>query len=304
MKSPSISSMTSWLPGRKSARKVTPRGQSTRIQAAQKTALELLASRKPLEEVLTALVRSVEEHCRGTIGSVLLLDEHGRLRHGAAPGLPDEYNNAIDGLAIGPSVGSCGTAAYTGKRVIAEDIASDPKWTDYKDLAAQFGLRAAWSQPIFSADKKVLGTFAMYYREPRRPDPPDEEFIEVAAHIASVAIEAKRAEEALRENESRLRQIIDLVPHMIFAKDHAGRFLLANRPVLEAYGKTHEELIGKRHGDIHSGEHEVSKMLSDDRKVMDSGEPKFIPEENFTDERGNLRILQTTKIPYKQPGSD
>ena len=304
MKGPSISSVRSWFPGRRSFKKVTPRGQSARIQAAQKTALELLATRKPLQEVLTALVQSVEAHCRGTIGSVLLLDEHGCLRHGAAPGLPDEYNAMVEGIEIGPKVGSCGTAAYTGKRVIIEDILTSELTEGYRDVVERFNLRAVWSQPIFSAEHKVLGTFALYYRETRRPGPADEEFIETAAQLASVAIETKRTEEALRENESRLRQIIDLVPHMIFAKDGEGRILLANRTQLEAYGMTREELIGKRHADIHSGEHEVAKMLADDRKVMDSGRPKFIPEENFTDVDGNLRVLQTTKIPYKQPGSD
>ena len=304
MKSRSISSMKSWLPRRKSAVKVTPSGQAVRIQAAQKTALELLASRKPLEEVLTALVRSVEEHCQGTIASVLLLDDHGRLRHGAAPGLPDEYNARVDGLEIGPTVGSCGTAAYTGKRVIIEDITTNELTADYREVAAQFGLRAVWSQPIFSADEKVLGTFAMYYREPRRPDPPDEEFIEVAAQLASVAIEAKRAEQAVRDSETRMRQIIDLVPHMIFAKDKEGRFLLANKKVVEFYGMPLEEIIGKKHRSIHSGEHEISKIRSDDREVMESGQPKFSPEVNATDNEGNLHVFHSTKIPYKQPGSD
>jgi PAS domain S-box-containing protein len=306
MKNPTFSSMTSWLSGRKPASQASPRLQA-RILAAQETALELLASRQPLHEVLTALVRTIEEQCRGTTGSVLLLDEHDRLRHGAGPGLPDEYNNAVDGASIGPRHGTCGTAAYRRERVLVEEIATDPLWADFPDLkalAAKYDLRAAWSQPIFSADGKVLGTFAMYYKEPRRPDPADEQFIETAAQLASVAIETKRAEQALQESETRLRQVIDLVPHMIFAKDREGRFLFANRTVAEAYGTTHDELVGKRHAAIHEGQGEVDRMLADDCKVIESGQPKFIPEEEFTDSKGELRVLQTTKIPFKQPGSD
>jgi len=109
----------------------------------------------------------------------------------------------------------------------------------------------------------------------------------------------KRAEETVRLSETRLRQIIDLVPHMVFAKDKQGRFLLANRAIAEAYGTTVEELTGKNHREVHPAEEEIRRMLEDDRAVIESGRPKTIPEESFRDARGEVRFLRTIKIPYK-----
>jgi signal transduction histidine kinase len=139
------------------------------------------------------------------LGSVLLLDEDTQcLRHGAAPSLPDFYNKAVDGIQIGPTVGSCGTAAYRGQRVVVEDVMTDRLWANYRDLAAQAELRACWSQPIRSASGQTLGTFAMYYREPHAPTAIDLELIDSAADLASVAIEHKRAEQAVREARDEL----------------------------------------------------------------------------------------------------
>jgi PAS domain S-box-containing protein len=116
--------------------------------------------------------------------------------------------------------------------------------------------------------------------------------------------ELEKADRAHRAGELRLRQIIDLVPHMIFAKDHDGRFLLANRTVADAYGLTVEELLGRGHETVHDAGEEVSRMLADDREVIDSGKGKFIPAEIFTDCHGAQRILQTTKIPFTESGSN
>src|SRR5207244_9423275 len=135
----------------------------------------------------------------GSLSSILLLDPNAnRLRHGAAPSLPIAYTEAIDGIAIGPSVGSCGTAAYRAEPVIVSDIATDPLWADYRDLALAHGLRACWSTPILSSSGKVLGTFAIYYREPRSPTPLNHSVIGQVVHLASIAIEREQAEEALR----------------------------------------------------------------------------------------------------------
>src|SRR5207245_4902491 len=124
--------------------------------------------------ILDAVCRLVEELASDSLSSILLLDPNAnRLRHGAAPSLPSLYTEAIDGLAIGPSTGSCGTAAYRAEPVIVSDIARDPLWADYRDLALAHGLRACWSTPIQSSDGTGLGTFAIYYREPRSPTPLD-----------------------------------------------------------------------------------------------------------------------------------
>src|SRR5229473_7923916 len=122
--------------------------------------------------VLEGACRVFEELASGSLSSILLLDpKTNRLRHGAAPSLPITYTEAIDGLVIGPCVGSCGTAAYRAEQMIVSDIATDPLWADYRDLALGHGLRACWSTPILSSTGKVLGTFAIYYREPRSHSP-------------------------------------------------------------------------------------------------------------------------------------
>ena len=122
---------------------VGPVDQMAKILATQTRVLELIATGKPFADVLEALVGAVEAQCEGAVGSVLLLDEDGKhLRHGSAPRLPDDYNSAVDAMRIGPCAGSCGTAAYRGERVVVEDVASDPLWVDYRDLAAEHGLRA------------------------------------------------------------------------------------------------------------------------------------------------------------------
>ena len=150
--------------------------------------LEEIATADDLDEVLQHIVSMVEQECPGAICSVLLVDEGGHnLRHRLAPGLPDAYNKAVDGLRIAPGMGSCGTAAYTGQRVVVEDIESHPYWKGFK-AAAEAGLRACWSEPIFSPGGDLLGTFAIYYREVRSPQPEEIELIESAAHLAGIAI--------------------------------------------------------------------------------------------------------------------
>jgi PAS domain-containing protein len=129
-----------------------------------------------------------------------------RLLHGGAPSLPKAYTDAIDGLLIGPCAGSCGTAAYRGKQVIVEDIATDPLWADYRAAALPHSLRACWSTPIFSSQAKVIATFAMYCREPRSPSLRDQEIIEQITHLAGVAIERKLTQETLWRSESHLAE--------------------------------------------------------------------------------------------------
>src|SRR3989442_5825112 len=134
------------------------------------------------------------------------MDANGKqLRHGGAPNLPKAYTKAIDGAFIGPAVGSCGTAAYRAEQVIVSDIATDPLWADFRDLALAHSLRACWSTPIFSSEGKVIGTFAMYYREPRSPSPREQDTIKHITHLAGVAIQRKLGEEALRASEQVAR---------------------------------------------------------------------------------------------------
>ena len=161
--------------------------------------LEQLAAGVSLTQTFESVVRMIQEQSPGTIASVLVLDPDGlHLRHGAAPDLPEAYNRVIDGVAIGPCVGSCGTAAFHGRRVIVSDIATDPLWQPYKELALGHGLRACWSEPIFDSQGRVLGSFAMYHRHACHPSDEDLQIIRVAAHLAGIAIERQRTEEAFR----------------------------------------------------------------------------------------------------------
>lgn len=148
-----------------------------------------------LGRILELLLAAVEVQFEGEmLASILLLDADGeRLRHGGAPSLPADYCAAIDGLKIGPGVGSCGTAAYLGHPVYVTDIANDPLWADFRDLAAAHGLRACWSTPITNGAGRVLGTFAIYYRTPRSPTVDEVEAIKHVIATAADAIERYRA---------------------------------------------------------------------------------------------------------------
>ena len=180
------------------ARDITDRKLADALRDGQAQILEMIAMSAPLEEVLEHLVLLVESQLTGIFGSVLLLDETGdRLRHGAAPSLPEAYVKAIDGVRIGPKAGSCGTAAYRRKAVIVADIMTDPLWEDFRDLAAEHGLRSCWSTPILSHQGAVLGTFAMYAKDVREPTEAEMRLIDVATRIAGIAIERKLAEDRI-----------------------------------------------------------------------------------------------------------
>ncbi|WP_234325696.1 GAF domain-containing protein, partial [Streptomyces sp. NRRL S-146] len=136
-----------------------------RLAAEQRALLEQIAREAPLPDVLDGMCRSIEELSGEVLVSVLLADEDGRhLLHGAAPSLPGFYNRAIDGIATGEGIGSCGTAAHRRRPVTVSDIATDPLWDDFRGLAARAGLAACWSTPILARDGRLLGTFAMYHR--------------------------------------------------------------------------------------------------------------------------------------------
>jgi PAS domain S-box-containing protein len=190
---------------------ITEQKRAEVLLASENRLLEMIAKGDSRTLILDAICRIVEELASGSLSSILLVDPSAnRLRHGAAPSLPSAYNEAVDGLLIGPSAGSCGTTAYRGEPVIVSDINTDPLWADYRDVAMAHGLRACWSTPILSSAGKVLGTFAIYYREPRSPTALDHSLIKQIVHLASIAVERKQAEEALealREAQADLARV-------------------------------------------------------------------------------------------------
>lgn len=195
------------------------------LQNSRNTVLEQLAAGMPLEQVLTTLVHSVERLKRDTVCSILLLDEAGiRLKDTASPSLPEVYRRAIDGIEIGPDVASCGAAAYTREIVIVSDILTHSNWTRLRDLVLPTGLRACWSRPIISSADEVLGTIALYYRQPRAPSEADLDFFRNITHLVGIAVEQRRFQAKIaylahfdtmtglpnrRELHTRLQQFVD-----------------------------------------------------------------------------------------------
>jgi diguanylate cyclase (GGDEF)-like protein/PAS domain S-box-containing protein len=207
--------------------------------------LELIASDHPLAFVLENIALSVEQLHPRMLCSILLLDKSGEhLITGAAPSLPPTYNQAINGIKIGLGVGSCGTAAFTNQRVVADDISTHPYWASYKELAAQFDLGACWSQPINSAKGEVLGTFAVYHHQASAPSGEDVLLIERSARLASIAIEKDIAASAIRESEAMYRLLTEGLEELVWRHDAESRFSYLSPVCEKLLGYKPEELIG------------------------------------------------------------
>ncbi|MBM6551867.1 diguanylate cyclase [Marinomonas ostreistagni] len=185
--------------------------------------LEMVATGASLESVLERIVEQVQSESKDALCSVLLVDDEQRLRNCVAPNLPEFYLQAIEGLKIGPNIGSCGSAAFLKQRVIVEDISQHRNWQGYTDIARQAGLAACWSDPIISSDERVLGTFAIYYPYPASPQQNDIDLITFASQLASIAIESRRSREAL-ENRAYYDDLTGLANRGYFF-DYADKVL-------------------------------------------------------------------------------
>jgi formate hydrogenlyase transcriptional activator len=222
------------------------------LLAAEKRTLEMIATGASLADILERLCEAIDAQATDIKSAVMLMDADGmHLRPAAGPRLPKRWVEAMTPLKIGPCVGSCGTAASLKQRVIVSDIATDPLWADYRDLALSHGLRAAWSQPLLSKNQEILGTFCISYAEPRTPNETDLRLIEAAGHIAVIAIEGERSQEALRSafeeirnSEARLRKIIDTIPILAWCSLPDGTGIFWNRRWHEYTGLTLEVVRG------------------------------------------------------------
>jgi PAS domain S-box-containing protein len=220
---------------------ITERKRAEDLLTGEKRILEMLARGEPLPQILDGMCRFVEEQVSGSLSSILLVDGD-RLRHGGAPSLPKDYTDVVDGAAIGPSAGSCGTAVYRREQVIVEDIATDPLWADYREMALPHSLRACWSTPVFSSRGEVIATFAIYYREPRSPSQRDQETLEQITHLAGVAIERKQTQDALRRNEAYLAEAQKLSKTGSWAWDpHNDKMLYCSEEIYRIYGVDPQE---------------------------------------------------------------
>lgn len=209
-----------------------------------KQLLELIATEVSLPTTLNKLAEAAEMHSGGMLCSILLLNSDGvHLRHGTAPNLPETYFEAIDAICIGQTVGSCGTAALSCQTVIVSDIAAEPRWAKFRDLALTHHLRACWSTPILSTHNQVLGTVTLYDQKPHSPSPEDFELLNTISHLAGIAIERKQFETEIHQREAHMRAIFDAEPACVKLVTAEGNLLEMNAAGLAMLGAENLEAV-------------------------------------------------------------
>ncbi len=276
---------------------ITERKQEEQIKAIQHRMLEMVASGAALQETLRELVRSIEAFDADMLVSILLLEDGTHLRNGIASALPVAYMQAIDNLAIGEGVGSCGTAAWRHERVFVDDIENDPLWKDFRGMALSHGLRACWSAPILHANDTVLGTFAVYYRTPRPPSPLHLSLVEQSTNLASIAITRHQEEQALIRERERLQLILDHAPIGIWLQDGHGRIEFVNRAFCEATGIPESRFLAAAHYVDLMPEGYREQCLDSDAKALDSPDVAVSQQQlPFADGRiHDLRVIKAVK---------
>ena len=222
---------------------ITERKRLEMIQILESSMVEAVANSLELCQIMEQIVFGIEEIIPNTIASILLIDEEGkRLLHGSAPHLPNSYNDAIHGEAIGPKAGSCGTAAFLKRPVIVSDIENDPLWENYREFALAYDLRACWSHPIFDEKHNVIATFAVYHNTIKTPEPEQLDTIERISKIISIAIGKQRNEERIRRSESRFREAFQDAATGVAITTTDGKFVECNKAYCEMLGYSNEEL--------------------------------------------------------------
>ncbi len=224
---------------------IARRLREARLREGQARVLELVARGAPLAEILDTLMLLIESQSEGVLCSVLLLADDGTTMHPASgPSLPPAYMDALDGVQIGPDVGSCGAAMFCNERVIVPDILADRRWVPYAQLATPHGLRACWSTPITLDGNVVLGSFAMYYREVRMPTDEEVQLIGLAIHLAGIAIERSRAERELAQHREHLEELVAArTAELTRAVEHADRINAELSNALETLSLAQDELV-------------------------------------------------------------
>jgi diguanylate cyclase (GGDEF)-like protein/PAS domain S-box-containing protein len=260
----------------------------------ERIVLEMVSLGRPLREVIDALIHGIETILPGLKFSVLELRD-GRLYGLSAPSLPEAYRTAIEGVSIGPKVGSCGTAAFLGEPVIVADVATDPRWQDYRDLALSHGLRACWSIPITAGDGTVLGAFAAYHSEPRTPTDEERSVIESARHIAAIAIERDRTQAAIEQGRGQLQMILDAMPISIAYVDEQLRYHFVNRAFEQWFGTTRAQAIGS-HTPAIIGPELFSAISPYLQRVMTGEEVRYEAERVGRD--GKKRYVDVHYLPH------
>lgn len=222
-------------------------------ERAYSNMMEMIANNTSLNIILETILLNLEKQHPQMLTSILLLDNDGKhLKHMAAPSLPAFYSEAVDGVEIGARVGSCGAATFIGSRVIAQDILNHPNWVDYKALAVQADLRACWSEPIKNSTGKILGSFAIYHREPTTPSEKDIQLITQNANLAGIAIELAR-----NSTEQRLATLFyQHTNESLTVTDHNKIIIAVNPAFTMSKGYTAEEAIGQSIDILNSNRHD------------------------------------------------
>jgi PAS domain S-box-containing protein len=254
---------------------IEDRKQAECLLAGENLVLEMTAKGNSLECILEALCRVVEQSASGCSCSVILIDPSGsKIQQAVAPSLPSSYNERFPGTPVDREGGPCTEAARRKTQVIVPDVASDTQWDTYgwRTAALSHGLKACWSTTILASNGLVLGTFAIYWREPRSPTEQDQKIIEQITHLAAVAIERKRNEAALQESEERFRLIVDTIPGFVFTLSATGEVELLNRQALEYFGKTAEEFKNRATFDaVHPDD--LPRVIDAWTRWLETGQP-------------------------------
>ncbi|MGH7057632.1 MAG: PAS domain-containing sensor histidine kinase, partial [Acetobacteraceae bacterium] len=218
-------------------------GSVSRRLISRNRVLEMIAAGAPLAETLSELMFSIEAQARGVRCGILIVTEDGaHFRRGIGPSLPEAYHAALDGVAITPPyLDACGEAAHACIPVTVPDIASDTRYAEsWRNLARSCGLAAVRSIPVCGSEGRALASFAMYYDRPQDPMPAKSELMEIATHLAAIALQRQRDEDALRANERRLRDILEALPAAVYTTDAAGRIEYYNQAAADVAGRRPE----------------------------------------------------------------
>ncbi|MDT4797336.1 Regulator of RpoS [compost metagenome] len=261
----------------------------------QRDILSMISTDQPLPDILKAICLMSETLEPTALCSVLLVDaEHKRLLPGAAPSLPEAYNQALDGLAIGPLAGACGTAVFRRQMVVSGDISEDPLWHEHRDLALRHGLRACWAIPLISHHGDVLGTFAVHLRHPSVPDDEALQLIGTAGQLAAIAIERQHDRLRLQESEQHYRSLFTFNPAPVFSFDREGRFLSLNQAACELIDYSATELIGRPFSKLVPAE-DAEQVRSRFLRVLDGQAQHY--EVRCQTRDGGLLELDFTNLP-------
>lgn len=214
---------------------------------AQQAIHDLIAQDAPLDKTLGRICHMLEELAPGALSTIMLFDAETNTLRLIAGNLPEGYQEAMQAVPIGPEKGSCGRAAYFQRLVITNNVQNDEFWRDYRELAAQYGLRACWSYPVIAKDQRLLGTFATYYPEPRSPSRKELDQMSRAIALVALAIERKQDRQSLRESEQRYRSLFTQHPDAVFSLDLSGIITSANPATTHVTGYCEEEIIGQHY---------------------------------------------------------